>query len=99
MKVPTLNQDHVPCSFAYKLVCVDDKFSKEIVLCRGENAAFKFIEIIVKVHEYCRIVIKNILRKIWSWKKTNNNFNWVALAGFVKNELIMMMNKLEIIVT
>ena len=57
-------QDHVPCSFAYKLVCVDDKFSKEIVLCRGENAAFKFIETIVKVHEYCRIVIKNILRKI-----------------------------------
>ena len=36
-------QDHVPCSFAYKLVCVDDKFSKEIVIFRGENAAFKFI--------------------------------------------------------
>ena len=25
-------QDHIPCSFAYKLVCADDKFSKPIVV-------------------------------------------------------------------
>ena len=25
-------QDHIPCSFAYKLVYVDDKFSKDIVV-------------------------------------------------------------------
>ena len=35
-------QDHIPCSFAYKLVCVDNRFSKQIV-CRGKNAAYKFI--------------------------------------------------------
>ena len=28
-------QDNIPCSFAYKLVCVDDKFSKPIVIYRG----------------------------------------------------------------
>ena len=28
-------QDHIPCSFAYKLDCVDDKFSKNAVLYRG----------------------------------------------------------------
>ena len=22
-------KDHIPCSFAYKLVCVDDKFTKQ----------------------------------------------------------------------
>ena len=33
-------QDHVPCSFAYKLVCVNDKFGKPIVVFRGENAAY-----------------------------------------------------------
>ena len=33
------DQDHIPCSFAYKVVCVDDKFSKPIVLYRGENVA------------------------------------------------------------
>ena len=36
-------QDHIRCSFAYKLVCVDDKFSKPIVLYKGENAAYKFM--------------------------------------------------------
>ena len=36
-------QDHIPCSFAYKLVCVDGRFSKPIIVFRGEKAAFKFI--------------------------------------------------------
>ena len=31
-------QDHIPCSFAYKVVCIDNKFSKKVVLCRGKNA-------------------------------------------------------------
>ena len=29
-------QDHIPCSFAYKVVCVD-KYSKDIVLYRGKK--------------------------------------------------------------
>ena len=37
-------QDHVPCSFAYKLPCVDNKFTKPLVVLIGENAAFKFIK-------------------------------------------------------
>ena len=37
-------QHHVPCSFAYKLACVDDEFTKSIVVFKGENAAYEFIE-------------------------------------------------------
>ena len=37
-------QDHILCSFAYKLVCVDDKLTKPIAVFRGENAAYEFIE-------------------------------------------------------
>ena len=44
-------QHHISCSFAYKLVCVDDKFSKPIILYRGENAAYKFIEAILEDYE------------------------------------------------
>ena len=33
-------QDHIPCSFAYKVVCIDDRFTKRIVVYRGENAAY-----------------------------------------------------------
>ena len=31
-------QDHIPCSFAYKVVCVDNKFSKKVLFYRGKNA-------------------------------------------------------------
>ena len=37
----------IPCSFAEKVVCIDDRFSKKIVLYRGKNAVNKFIEAIV----------------------------------------------------
>ena len=55
---------HVPCSFAYKLVCVDDKFTKQMVVFRGENAAYEFIETIFKEYQYCKKVMKNTLTKI-----------------------------------
>ena len=38
------HQDHVPCSFAYKLLCVDNKYSKNIVLYRGKIAVNVFIK-------------------------------------------------------
>ena len=41
-------QDHVSCSFACKVVCVDDRFTKPIVVFRGENAAYEFIKAIAK---------------------------------------------------
>ena len=44
-------QNHVPFSFAYKLVCVDDEFTKPIVIFRGENAAYEFIEAFLKEYE------------------------------------------------
>ena len=30
------HQDHIPCSSAYKLVCVDDKFSKSIAVLKAK---------------------------------------------------------------
>ena len=33
-------QDHIPSSFDYKIVCNDDRFSKRIVVYRGENVAY-----------------------------------------------------------
>ena len=51
-------QDRVPFSFAYKLVCVDDEFTKPIVVFRVKNAAYKFIEAILKEYHYCKKVMK-----------------------------------------
>ena len=53
-------QDHVSCSFPYKFVCIDDKFTKPIVVFRGESAAYEFIRAILKEYEYCKkIMIKH----------------------------------------
>ena len=56
-------QDHVPCSFAYKLVCIDDKYSKDIVLYRVKNAVFKFIQCIFREYSYCKDVMKKPFNK------------------------------------
>ena len=47
----------MPCSFAYNLVWVDDKFSKSIVF-RGENAVYEFVQAILKEFGCCKKVIK-----------------------------------------
>ena len=57
-------QSHIPCSFAYKVVCIDNRFSKKVVLYRGKNAVYKFIEAILSEYSYCRGVIRNILIRI-----------------------------------
>ena len=54
MKVLTQKKyhEHVPCSYAYKVVCIDDRFSKPIVVYRGENAAYEFNKTILKEYKY-----------------------------------------------
>ena len=56
-------QNHVCCSFAYKLVCVDNEFTKPIVVFRDKNAAYEFIKAILKEFKYCKKVIKKTLTK------------------------------------
>ena len=41
-------QNHISCSFAYKLICVDDKISKPFFVLRGENPAYEFKKSILK---------------------------------------------------
>ena len=55
-------QDHVPCSFAYKVVCID-KFSRPIVAFRGKNVAHEFIKAILKEYVYCKKVMKKHFNK------------------------------------
>ena len=47
----TKKYEHVPCSYAYKVVCIDDRFSKPIVVYRGINTAYEFIKSILKEHK------------------------------------------------
>ena len=45
-------QDHVPCSFAYNFVCIDDKFTNPIVVYRGEKVTVAgFLKKLIDNHE------------------------------------------------
>ena len=47
-------QDHSPCSFAYKVVCIHNRFTKPTIIYRGENAAYEFIKAILEECKYCK---------------------------------------------
>ena len=55
-------QKHIPCSFAYKVVCIDGKFSKSIVICKGKDAINKFIKVVLEMN-YCQKIIKKHFNK------------------------------------
>ena len=77
-------QDHVPCSFACKVVCIDDKFTKPIVAFRGKNAAHEFVKVILNKYEYCKKVMKKHFNKnlIMSEKEEeqfqSSNISWIC---------------------
>ena len=62
-------QDHILCSFAYKLICVNDKFTKPIFVFRDQNAAYQFIKAILKEHEYCKKVMKKHQKYNHEWRR------------------------------
>ena len=86
-------QDHIPCSFAYKLVCDDDKFTELIVVFRGKSAVYEFIEAFLQKYQYCKKVIKKHFNKNLTRVKKKNNSNRVTSAGFLKDPLMMTMEK------
>ena len=55
--------DHVPCSYAYKIVCIDDRLSKTIVVYKGENAAYGFMKAILKEYKFCKKIMKKHFHK------------------------------------
>ena len=62
-------QDHISFSSAYKVVCVDNKFSKKVAL-------YKFIKAILEDYDYCKKVIKEHFNKILAMPaKEKKNFN------------------------
>ena len=56
-------QKHIACSYGYKLVCVNDKFSKLFKTYLGEDAVYNFINSIIEESEYCSEVIKKYFNK------------------------------------
>ena len=91
-------QDHVPGSFVYKRICVDDEFTKPVVLFRDEISAYKLIEAILKEFEYCKKVIKKHFSKnlVMSEKVEeqfqSHNICWIYEKK-KKKKMVMTMKK------
>ena len=58
------HKKHNACSYSYKLVCVNDKFSKPFKTYLGQDEVYNFINNMIEESKYCNDVIKkNILTK------------------------------------
>ena len=72
-------------------MCVNDKFSKDIVLYRGKNAIFKFIQSIYREYSYCRGVMKkyfdkNLIMSVDEEEEFEKcNICWIC-GGLIKND-------------
>ena len=55
--------DHVPCSYAFKVACINNRFSKPIVIYRGKNTAYEFIRAILQEYKYCKNIMKKHFNK------------------------------------
>ena len=52
-------QKHIACSYGYKFVCVDDKFSNLFNnTYLGKDAVYNFINSMIRESKYCSGVIK-----------------------------------------
>ena len=87
-------QKYIAGSYDYKTVCVDDKFSKPFKTYLGEDAAYNFINNVIKESEYCNEVQKNILTKnLWLLKMTMKIIRPLLNVGFVTMIMLIMMLK------
>ena len=58
-----IKQKHVAFKYGYKLVCVDDKFSKPFKSYSGEDTVYNFINSMIEESKYCSEVTKKHFNK------------------------------------
>ena len=67
-------QKHTDCGYGYKLVCCyDDKYSKPLIIYRGEKAVYGFLEDMLKEVKYCKKVMKMEFNKPLKMTKDDEN--------------------------
>ena len=73
------------CSYGYKLVCVDDKFSKPFKTHLDENAVYNFKKVNIAVMWWKSILTKNLwwLKKIMKILRTLLNVRFVTMIMLV----------------
>ena len=79
-------QKHITCSYSYKLVRVDDKFSKPFKSNLGKDAVYNFINSMIEESKYCSGVMeKNFDKELKMTKTDNEDFNKSAKGWICGN--------------
>ena len=87
-------QKHITCSYSYKLVCVDDKFSKPFKSNLGKDAVYNFINSMIEESKYCSEVIeKNFDKELKMTKLIMKILTTLLRAGSVVILLLMVILK------
>ena len=83
-------QKHAACSYGYKLVCDNEKFSKLFKSYLGEDAAYKFM---IEENKYCSDVMKKHFDKeLVKTKKDNKDFEnatkcWICDNNYIDSDV------------
>ena len=56
-------QSHISCGFGYKVVCIDNEFTKDTIIYRGKDCVNKFIDAILNEYEYYKKIMKDHFNK------------------------------------
>ena len=82
-------QKHIACSYGFKLVCDDDKFSKPFKSYLGQDAVYNFINSIIEESKYCSEVMKKYFKKeLVITKKGNEDFRKSFKRGICDNAFV-----------
>ena len=76
-------QNYIACSYGYKLVCVDDKFSKPFKTYLGKNAVYNFINSMIEESKYCSDMIKKHFSKDFK----NSTKCWICDNDYIDNDI------------
>ena len=86
-------QKHIACSYGYKLVCVDDKFSKPFKTYLGKDTVYNFINNMIQESKHCSEVMKKHFNKeLVMTKEDNEDFKnstkcWICDNDYVDNDV------------
>ena len=80
---------YIACSYGYKLVCVDDKFSKPFKTYLGKDAVYNFINSRIEESKCCNEVMKKCFnRELVMTKEDNEDFKSSTKCWICDNDYI-----------
>ena len=86
-------QKHAACSYGYKLVCVDDKFSEPFKTYLGKDEVYNFINSMIKESKYCNeVMTKHFNKELVMTKEDNEDFKssikcWICDNYYIDTDI------------